>query len=226
MQANNASSFRWAVCQLSILSRCITIRDIRTSLQTLPDGLNETYERLLTRLAPSDVALVRKVMAWLSFSVAPITLHQLWETLCIEEETTCIDEESRLRSPQDILLLTHSLVTVPSMGYVMLAHLSVRGYLVSPETQRNPTTAMFALDSGTGHMELARDCLTYLSFSALSSGPADTQGQYVSRLEQLPLLQYAARYCFYHARSATLDADLRHQTLEFFTQERRKNFMS
>ena len=165
-------------------------------------------------------------MTWLSFSGVPITLYQLWEVLSIEKGSRCIDDEFRLRSPQDILALGNSLITTCPDGYVMLAHLSVRDYLLSSRTKNNPETAKFSLNPETCHMELARDCLTYLSFADLSSGPANTQEEYLSRLKQLPLLQYASKYWFYHARNAEPDEELEDLTLAFFAPETRENFMS
>ncbi|CAM1508622.1 Fc.00g054700.m01.CDS01 [Cosmosporella sp. VM-42] len=218
--------FRWAVCQLDSLSRCRTVRDVKKSLKKLPQGLNKTYGRLLARLPPSDVQLVRKTMTWLAFSVIPITLNQLWEALAIERGSGCIDDESRLRSPQDILILGHSLITVSSDGHVMLAHLSVRDYLVSSEIKDDSGTAPFALQPGISHKDLAIDCLTYLFLSGLSTGPSKTQEEYSCRLKQLPLLNYATKYWFHHARNAEFSEDLDDLTMRFFSHQARPNFMA
>ncbi|WKT38187.1 Ankyrin repeat [Fusarium oxysporum f. sp. vasinfectum] len=212
----------------SLLAKCTgsTIRDIKTSLQRLPAGLNETYGMMLARIAPCDVVLVRKFMTWLSFSGVPTTLHQLWEALAIEQGREDIDDESRLRSPQDILTLSNNLATVSSDGYVMLAHLSVRDYLLSSEIRNDTKTAKFALDPGICHKDLALDCLTYLLFRDLSTGPLSTQEGYLARLTALPLLQYATRFWFYHARNAELHEELQNLTFLFFSPEARNNFMS
>ncbi|SPJ71701.1 uncharacterized protein FTOL_01429 [Fusarium torulosum] len=224
--AQSKGSFRWTTCQLDALCDCRTIREIKRSLERLPEGLNATYSRQLARLAPADITLVNRIMAWLSFSFVPITLHQLWEALAIEKGTAEIDDESRLRSSQDILLLGSSLINVSLDGYVMLSHLSVRDYLLSSEIRLNPATIGFALDMKTCHLNLAQDCLTYLMFSELSSGPSNIQEDYLLRLQKLPLLQYATRYWFYHARSAEYNEDLETLCHHFFSQGARQNFMS
>ncbi|KAH6894746.1 hypothetical protein B0T10DRAFT_481038 [Thelonectria olida] len=219
-------NFQWAACQLDSLGGCRTIRDIKKSLKILPRGLNETYRRILARITPSDAPLVQKVLMWLSFSAVPITLHQLWEALAIEEDSDCIDEEARLMSPQEIMVLGNSLVTLSSDGHVMLSHLSVRDYLVSSEISQNLKTARFALRPEACHRDLAQGCLTYLFFLDLSSGPSSTEEAYLARLGQLPLLNYAAKYWFYHARSAVKTEELRKLTIRFFSQEARQYFMS
>ncbi|KAI8724287.1 NACHT domain-containing protein [Fusarium sp. LHS14.1] len=219
-------SFQWASCQLASLSRCRTVRDMKRSLKRLPQGLSETYANLLLRSCPTDIALVKKIMTWLAFSCVPLTLTQLWEALAIENGQNVIDDESRLRNPQDILLLGHSLIAVSPDGHVALSHLSVRDYLVSTEIRSDPKTSVFALDPGIGHRELAQDCLTYLLLSGLSSGPSNTEVEYLSRLAHFPLLQYATKYWFYHARNATVDNQLQDLTMDFFAPEARDNFMS
>lgn len=165
-------------------------------------------------------------MAWLSFSSIPLKLHELWEALAIETGRKDIDDECRLRSPQDILMLGNSLITVSTTGYVMLAHLSVRDYVLSDEISQNPETAKFALDPRKCHLELACDCLTYLFFSNLSAGPSRTQEEYMYRLRALPLIQYASRYWFYHAQNAEYDKELQDLCLGFFQPEAHSNFMA
>ncbi|RMJ16674.1 hypothetical protein CDV36_003668 [Fusarium kuroshium] len=218
--------FQWAACQLDSLSHCRTIRDIKKSLETLPQGLSETYAKLLVQCSPTDVVLVRKIMTWLAFSSVPLTLHQLWEALAIEKGQKVIDDENRLRSPQDILLLGSSLISASPDGHVALSHLSVRDYLVSSEIGNNSATAPFALDPSMSHKELAQHCLTYLLLSNLSSGPSDTEEEYLSRLEQFPLLQYATKYWFYHAHKAAADDELLNMAMNLFASDTRDNFMS
>ncbi|OHF03171.1 hypothetical protein CORC01_01555 [Colletotrichum orchidophilum] len=218
--------FQWAACQLDSLSQCRTIRDIKRSLQKLPNGLDETYSRLLMKVPPSDVPLVQKTLTWLAFSPVPITLHELWEALAIEKGNDIIDDESRLRSPQDILMIGKSLITVSMDGHVMLSHLSVRDYLVSAEIAKSSETAKFSLRAEPSHRELAQDCLTYLLLSPLSSGPSGTQKDYLSRLKQLPLLKYATKYWFYHARNADYSEETQDLAMRFFSEAARQNFMS
>ncbi|RSL81761.1 hypothetical protein CEP51_005637 [Fusarium floridanum] len=226
LSSKSTGSFQWAACQLDSLSHCRTIRGIKKSLETLPQGLSETYAKLLVQCSPTDVVLVRKIMTWLAFSSVPLTLHQLWEALAIEKGQKVIDGENRLRSPQDILLLGSSLLSASSDGHVALSHLSVRDYLVSSEIRNNPATAPYALDPSMSHKELAQDCLTYLLLSNLSAGPSDTEEEHLSRLEQFPLLQYATKYWFYHARKAAADDELRSLTMNLFAPDARDNFMS
>ena len=208
------------------LGHCRTIRDIKRALEELPPGLNQTYGRILADIPQSEAPIVRKILTWLSFSAASVSLGQLWEALAIERGGDRIDDEYRLRSAEDILTLGKSLITLTADGHVTLTHLSVRDYIVSGDIEQSPETARFALKPGAGHLELAQDCLTYLFFSDLRSGPCNSRKEYMSRLRRFPLLTYTAKYWFYHSRIAEDNVDLWNQTLRFFSHEARKIFMS
>jgi hypothetical protein len=77
---------------------------------------------------------------------------------------------------------------------VRLAHFSVKEYR---ESKRIVVTGAkhFYLESGSGHMVLAQNCLTYLRYYSTSSGKIST----TQDLDTLPLLRYAAETWFYHS---------------------------
>ncbi|KAK3400448.1 hypothetical protein B0T20DRAFT_145963 [Sordaria brevicollis] len=59
--------FRWAVCQLDILRRlnCATDEEVRQTLKTLPEDLDETYMRIFNLIRPEDLELVRFTIHWI-----------------------------------------------------------------------------------------------------------------------------------------------------------------
>ena len=88
------------------------------------------------------------------------------------------------------------------------------------------------------HRNLALKCLTYLLLEDISDGPADTADDYVTRLQQLPFLKYAASAWPYHTKLAfspapsnsrtearAMDDEILAVILEFFNPRRRGNFM-
>ncbi|KAI9164175.1 Inversin-B [Paramyrothecium foliicola] len=224
--SKSSGNFRWAACQLDALRHCRTTRDVKETLKQLPLGLNETYGQLLARSAARDIPLLRSLLTWLCFSYVPITLRHLWEALAIETGRSDIDNEYRLRNPEQILLLGQNLITTSPDGHVMLAHLSVKEFLLSPGIKNNPKTAKFALNPKQAHENLSLDCLTYLFFSEFSSGPALTEEAYLTRLERFPLLNYASRYWFNHVHGSEPSTELQDLTNRFFTSTNRNNFMS
>ena len=55
--------FRWVQCQIDVLKKCATVKDVQTALYSLPGGLNETYERILCAIdfQSSDGRVARRV---------------------------------------------------------------------------------------------------------------------------------------------------------------------
>ncbi|KIX03893.1 uncharacterized protein Z518_07446 [Rhinocladiella mackenziei CBS 650.93] len=218
--------FRWVQCQLDAIANLRTVKAIRTALNELPKGLDETYDKILIKISPPDIEIVRRILLWVSFTVFPLTLREVHEAVAIEPDLDHLDEESRLRSPQDILDLCSSLVHVSEEGHIRLAHLSVKEYLTSPGIRKKEAVSVFALESNSANLELAKYCLTYLFFNNLSSGPCPTSQTYTERMIRYPLLQYAAVCWTYFVRETTPTPELRQFISRFFSPLCRSTFMS
>lgn len=217
--------FRWVQCQLDIISTLKTIKGIRKALEELPHGLNETYESILLKVPPGDTEIVRRILTWLAFTVLPVSLSEVQEAIAIEHDLPYLDEEARLSSPQDILDLCGSLVAVPDTGEAILAHLSVKDYLLSPYI-RSSRVSSFALSHQEACSDLAISCLTYFSFRDFSSGPSPQRKLYEQRLEQFPLLSHAATAWPYYVCEAGQPNALKERILAFFGPAARRNFMA
>ena len=156
----------------------------------------------------------------------PLTLREVHEAIAIEVGLDELDEDSRLRSPQDILDLCGSLISLSESGHVRLAHLSVREYLLSSSIKRHPTLSVFALDDTKSNHELALNCLTYLSYRDMRTGPCTTAQAYTERTITFPLIGYAALCWTYFVRRTTADSQLRRLISDFFSPRSRSTFMS
>lgn len=60
--------FRWAVCQLDVLRRLKTAAQVNAALDTLPETLDETYERILSIIPKYYKHIVRRVLVILCSS--------------------------------------------------------------------------------------------------------------------------------------------------------------
>ena len=213
-------------CQLDSIALLRTVKAIKIALDQLPEGLNETYERILMKIPKSDTEMLQRVLTWLGFAVLPLTLEELHEAIAIEPGSDCLDEESRLSRPQDILSLGNSLIDISEDGHVRLAHLSVRDYLLSEDVWKNETISRFALGKAEANQRLAISCLTYLSFRDLIAGPKDSLDAYIDRMARHPLLKYASTAWTYHVRASEPDSELNTLILDFFSASSRGKFMS
>jgi ankyrin repeat domain-containing protein 50 len=109
--------FRWVVCQLDVLRKCMTVDALRRTLKALPKSLDETYDRILLNIDEQHSDQALKIMQWLAFSARPVTLEEVGEALTVDLDHGCmLEPDARLQDPHDILTICSSLVTVSSQG--------------------------------------------------------------------------------------------------------------
>ena len=119
-------------CQLDAISECSTAGEVETALKNLPEGLNETYTRILLKIVGQKDAIAtraEKILTWLVGSFRPLRLVELEEALMIEPGSEKLNESLRLMRVTDILTTCGSLVE----GYldwgvhtVRLSHFTVQ----------------------------------------------------------------------------------------------------
>ncbi|KAF9233307.1 hypothetical protein BU15DRAFT_24064, partial [Melanogaster broomeanus] len=75
--------FRWVQCQLDRLSSCRTNHDINKVLDTLPNGLYETYDRILSDVNEKefDGWIAKNTLLWLIGALRPLSLRLLVEAV-------------------------------------------------------------------------------------------------------------------------------------------------
>jgi hypothetical protein len=213
-------------CQLDQIAKLKTMRDIREALNNLPEGLHETYENILGKVAPGCIDIVRQTLQWLVCDVSTMTLAELHECLAIEEGMDHIDEEAQLSSPMDIYDLCGSLIAITAEGEVILAHLSVKDYLLSDAIKHGKASA-FALSLPEVNAENSFKCLTYLSFKEFQTGPAPTADDFESRLLAHPFLEHASRWWATYAKNTGYSSvELQNRVMSFFASSSRPQFMS
>ncbi|PMD20100.1 hypothetical protein NA56DRAFT_660007 [Hyaloscypha hepaticicola] len=75
--------FRWVACQLEILGTVNSRPEIRKALRELPTTLEDTYERILTKIPPSNQSIAHKALQIISVQdfIAPYLEPQKRETI-------------------------------------------------------------------------------------------------------------------------------------------------
>ena len=216
-------------CQLQELKKLKSTRPshVREALSNLPETLDETYERMLTRIEK----ISRKdalVLRWLTYAHFPLTLGELAETRVIDLEgdgSVDVDDRGGL---EDLLAILSGLVTIEGIDNVHGEMEASRFMSVDSEESNTDVTnpvrrvetdakvrfAHFSVkeyleserilqsDAKTYYMESAREH-TFLAQSCLTY-----LMQYSCNLEktstrqdltEFPLLKYAARSWSYHS---------------------------
>lgn len=147
---------------------------------------------MLNRIPRHDQLMAREALLWLSHTTAPLTLDEINEVVVLRDNCAGLDDGDRLYDLYLIPNISQGLISYNARThYVSLAHFSVNEYLTS--SRRKHDNPSFYIESHAARTNIAKKCLTYLSFPAFASGPCD-HFTLDERHEDWPLLQHAAWY--------------------------------
>ena len=105
--------FRWVALQLNELKECRTKTDLKRQLADLPEGLEETYDRILLGIKKKDYNYVKLFLQWLSFAVHPLRLRELAATAAVDlsaENGPEYKSDNELQDIKDVLKMCSSFV--------------------------------------------------------------------------------------------------------------------
>lgn len=213
-----AGMFRWVYCQLQALSECLDKPAVRRMLQTLPNDLNETYDRILQKIPMPRVPNAIKLLQLLVFSKRSLRLEEVIDAVATEPDTDPpFDAEDRITPPDAIMgycshLVRITIVQRDEFAYsegeyktvyrqekmVQLAHSSVREYLLLNRVE-NPYHHRF--EEKTANSKISQICLAYLWTASEASRTS-------SKADKFPLAVFAAEYWPKHARIAGESEDV------------------
>lgn len=215
-------------CQLDALRLCLSPSALRKTLRSLPQTLDETYERVLCGI-DEDVRLVAfTALQFLTVSSRPLHLDELSEMVAIKTGVSIFIEIDRLFDPTDLLVVCSSLVSTFRESWVQLSHYSVREFLTSERIRKGPAS-YFAVLKVEAHLAIAQRCLTYLlSFDQsvilkhLCSSSLSLTSAVDGSLEMdYPLLEYAAVEWHSHVRllPSEYQSDIKSMILRLLDQK-------
>ena len=98
-------------------------------LESLPEGLEETYRRTLIAIdrRPCDVRRVRRVLVWLVTALRPMRLDELLEAAMIDLDYQALDSRFKLMNAAYLLEVCRSLVVHhEETDIISLSHMSVK----------------------------------------------------------------------------------------------------
>lgn len=192
------------VCQLDSLRPCLRLDALRKVLNTLPKTLDDTYERIISKIDEEYEDDALRIFEWLCYSERPMRLVEMAEVLAIDLTSDAgFRPERRLRDPHDILAICSSLISVTAAAEnpeLRLAHFSVKEYLIS-DRLRKTSMHRYQITPSYANLSMVKTCLTYLLYFK-SSNFWMTHHE-----EEFPLIEYAAGLWTWHYRQITSDTD-------------------
>jgi ankyrin repeat protein len=178
-----------------------TKSDVWSALDTLSNPsqtLEKTYEDATKRLRsqlPGDVALATKVITWIVYAQRQLTTTELGHALAVKPLETSLDDDG-LYDIEEVVSLCAGLVVIDEgTNVIRLVHYTTQQYFEEIRESWNPQ----------GQLELARTCLTYLSYAEFRQDRTPSHELIDTRLKAYPFLKYAAFYWSDHAMTVQLE---------------------
>ncbi|KAH8813594.1 ankyrin repeat-containing domain protein [Flagelloscypha sp. PMI_526] len=208
-----AGQFRMVACQLELLHKTETIRDLEARLIALPTKLADTYHYILDHLIPQEERVrAQTLLRLLAVAFEAVPLDELAALIAVDlgDPSDVIslpkyEEQQRFRQPQNIVGLGTAFVrltTERSFGdksypSLQLSHASVKEYLLQQDS-----THWCYMNEQLAHSTMAGACLALLLHNLSSQLDA-------------PIHKYVRQRWFQHVQPNSSDQLLKQQILFF-----------
>ncbi|KAI4212329.1 MAG: hypothetical protein LQ351_004899 [Letrouitia transgressa] len=170
-------------------------RAVLRALRRLPVELDSSYDEAISRIErqPDQHRIrAKQVLSWVSFTSRPLTVTELCQALAVELGSKEFDKSS-IPALTRLISVCAGLVAIDQQPQVIrLVHETTQHYFERNREKLFPGA----------QQEISEICLTYLSYDVLAKGPCSTKEEMESRLYDLPLFDYAARYWGDHVRES------------------------
>lgn len=211
--------FLLASLQINSLCQQISPRKVRQVLDGLPTGIFATYDDAFSRMLDQpkgDAVLGMKVMSLVFCATRPLGLEELRHALAVQPgdctlDTAAFTEAEIILSTTTGLLSTFAVDDPKSSAFpteVKFVHYTLQEYLEANHERLFPTA----------ECDMARICLTYLSFINYESCPSEVLNE---QFQDFKFSTYAGYNWHYHLQGVQLE--LMEQILPFI-QDRAKTY--
>ena len=177
LSSGHGGMFLWAYLMVKELKELGTVRQVDDALRSLPSGLEELHEAIITRLDSTlhkaHRELATKILTWVVCAVRPLRLSELQEILQFETRQDRIadqpfdddnDDDDLLYSEKDIELACGALVMTRNET-LQLIHLSTKEILTRrPEYMGSDDSRLgFYVNAQRENPHMAVLCVSYIS---------------------------------------------------------------
>jgi hypothetical protein len=197
--------FLWVNLQLDSLcqaSKAHKDQVVEAALEALPQGLPDTYVRILGRIevqSPYMRDLAINCLAWTVYARRPLSTRELRHALAINSKCT-VRQDLQTDSPQVILEACGNLLEEANDS-IRPIHYTVQEFLttaVQGLSQQNIRAKL--LDLKAVHRQLSLACFAYIRLTALKR-PAKTDFDLYLQLKENDFAGYACQNFDYHVFS-------------------------
>lgn len=197
--------FLWVRLVTSMLQQQVSELDFEEAIEKLPDGLEQAYGRILSRiedLKPDLKDRAFRILFWLCATFRPIKVHEVADGLALRPGKTVLNRKTRFQdTKRDIVDFCAPMVERVDNGILSLVHFSAKQYILDP--QSGPFLAI-----AQAHFDIAFSCVTNLisasnivpRFSSPNSGMTELDIEASIVQGSYGLQEYGHRFWAEHVR--------------------------
>ena len=209
--------FLLAKLHMDLLASENSRRDLGRALDSLPDKLDETYNKAMLRLRSQEPVKTKcafKVLSWVLFAQRPLEIEELRCAFAVEENDLSLAEEA-LPDADSLLSVCGGLIVVDDSEVVRFIHFTAQQYFNRASHS----------ELSSAHAYLTTVCITYLSFPVFASGACGDSSyeecdRLQERLEENVILGYAAKHWGDHVRECCdVDPTIHAMARKFLTRK-------
>ncbi|VUC23261.1 unnamed protein product [Clonostachys rosea] len=153
--------FLWVSYLLDELCDQCSDTDIRQALDNLPRSLDETYHRVLSRIAPGRVTFVQRIFQWICVVKRRLTIYELSEAVSVDVGQTSSHTSKMLNESTNLAVWSENLLHVNEENTaVYFAHHSIYDFITSQYSRDD--TAAFSVNIEAAEHYVGEICMTYL----------------------------------------------------------------
>ncbi|KAK5988793.1 Putative ankyrin repeat protein [Cladobotryum mycophilum] len=155
----------WVAFQVDELCLQHCDDDIQKAIRNLPKGLEETFDRAVSRIvSQGNENIAKQVFRWVAAAKEPLSLNQLREVIFIEVGQQYSKVERRSNGIDYISSWCENLVHIDEeLKTVQFAHQAVRQFLL--EKYPEARNGQFYLEIEDADHYIGEICVTYLNFN-------------------------------------------------------------
>ena len=194
--------FLWVRLVIVMLEKKWSEAELDKAVDQLPDGLDEAYGRILSRIRglkdSTEKEKAFRILFWVCTAYRSATIHEVADGITLKPGQTVLTRKTRpLNVERNILDICAPFLEQSNRGILDMVHFSAREYLLDP--QSGPF-----VDTVQAHFNTAFSCIVNLT-STLDIVPRYNNGKPESHFESMlvqgafGLQQYAHQYWAEHA---------------------------
>ncbi|KAF2176087.1 hypothetical protein K469DRAFT_478602, partial [Zopfia rhizophila CBS 207.26] len=205
------------LCQISKAQKDHLVQD---ALETLPQGLEGTYIRIVERIEaqpPYMRGLALNCLAWMVYARRPLSTRELQDALATNSD--CRSRQGLQLDDVEVILEACGTLLEEANGAIRPIHYSVQEFFTNPAPESlQPVIRRQVLDSNSMHTRLSFMCLRYIQLSAFNE-PTRNHIDLYFRLQYNPFVCYATQNFDHHiSQCGTAGIDAMQQLEELFRQ--------